>query len=214
MNEGYQVHNNFYKMSILLSEITTDELAAELALRTDLLEADGLLRPHLFQLRAKLGAITCTDGIPVRKTNDVIEGGLIRRNIGKYHGKLCIIGGVVALGETLDGALRRHFRADIGKEIIFLDPRGAAYPIAVYQYYDHGSSDDFLPEPTKHAVALTYLVSISDNDFVFGSSKYGQEALAFEWYSAESCPPAEEFGYDMKNVFLQCLTQVTHLFPK
>lgn len=195
-----------------LSEINTIELVKELALRTDLLHANGLLPPELFQLRAKLGAIVCTDGVPVRMHEGMLQGGLIRRNTGEYRGKLCIIGGIVALGETLDAALRRHFQTDIGKDITFLDPLGVKRPHGVYQYYGERDKQAFLPEPTKHAVALTYLVSIGDDNFTFGSSDYGQEASAFEWHSANVCPPAEEFGYQTQKVFLECMNEAVKLF--
>lgn len=194
------------------SQIPTEELARELIRRADLVQPNGLLSPDIFTLRARIGPIICTDGIPVRMHEGILQGGLIRRNTGEYRGKLCIIGGTVALGETLDAALRRHFQTDIGKEITFLDPLGITRPIGVYQYYGEGDAKAFLPEPTKHAIALTYLVSIEDGNFIFGSSRYGQEASAFEWYSAESCPTAEEFGYQMRNVFLECLSEAIKLF--
>lgn len=191
------------------SQIPTEELARELIRRADLVQPNGLLSPDVFSLRAKLGPIICTDGIPVRMHEGILQGGLIRRNTGAYRGKLCIIGGTVALGETLDAALRRHFQTDIGKNFIFLDPLGIKRPHAVYQYYGEGHTEPFLPEPTKHAIALTYLVSIEDGNFIFGSSEYGQEASAFEWHSAESCPAAKEFGYQMRNVFLECISGAT-----
>ena len=199
-------------MKINFSQITTQELAQELINRTDLVQPNGLLSPDVFTLRAKLGPIICTDGIPVRMHEGVLQGGLIRRNTGRYRGTLCNIGGTIGLGETIDAALRRHFHTDIGKNITFLDPLGVTQPIGVYQYYGEGLTKPFLPEPTKHAVALTYLVSIEDGNFIFGSSEYGQEASAFEWHSAPLCPTAEEFGYQMREVFLECLNQATKFF--
>ncbi|MDZ4286120.1 MAG: hypothetical protein U1A23_04270, partial [Candidatus Sungbacteria bacterium] len=130
-------------MKIDLSPIATKELIQELNRRTTLMQSNGLLSPDAFRLRAKLGAIVCTDGVPIRMHEGVLQAGLIRRNTGDYQGKLCLIGGVVALGETLDTALRRHFRTDIGKEISFLDSRGACCPCAAYQYYGDGRSNDF-----------------------------------------------------------------------
>lgn len=193
------------------SQISTEELAQELIRRADIVQSNGLLSPDVFSLRAKLGPIICTDGIPVRMHEGVLQGGLIRRNTGEYRGTLCIIGGTVALGETVDAALRRHFQTDIGKEISFLDPAGVKRPHAIYQYYGKEGTKAFLPEPTKHAIALTYLVSIPDGDFIFSSSEYGQEASAFEWHSAESCPADEEFGYQMREVFLECINKAAKL---
>lgn len=196
------------------SHIETQELAQELIRRADLVRPNGLLSPDIFTLRAKLGPIIITDGIPVRMHEGILQGGLIRRNTGEYRGTLCSIGGTVALGETIDAALRRHFQTDIGKNITFLDLLGVTRPIGIYQYYGEKPREPFLPEPTKHAVALTYLVSIEDGNFIFGSSAYGQEASAFEWHSAESCPPTEEFGYQMRKVFLECLATASPFLPK
>lgn len=222
-----------------LSQIPTERLAQELARRSDLRNDDGLLTPDIFRLRAKLGPIVCTDGIPMRQVNGVIEGGIIRRNTGPYRGTFSIIGGVIGYGETIENALRRHFRTDIGMEIEFLNPLGIASPAGIFQYHGPKSRrinspalpldikprgkggeinehPPFLPEPTKHAVALTYLVTIPESAKpVFGSSPFGQEASEFVWHSLETCPPEQEFGYGTHNVFLECMSEAAKLLnPK
>ena len=201
-----------------LSQIPTKRLAEELAQRLDLRKNDEFLEPDIFKLRTELGPIICTDGIPVRQISGRVEGGIIRRNTGHYRGKFSIIGGVIAYGETIENALRRHFRTDIGMEIGFLDILDIRHPVGIFQYHGLKSQrinehPPFLPEPTKHAVALTYLVTIPENrEPIFGSSAYGQEASEFVWHSLETCPPEQEFGYGTHSVFRECLEHAEKLF--
>ncbi|MDP3771771.1 MAG: DUF4916 domain-containing protein [bacterium] len=201
-----------------LKNIPTDALARELATRTDLRYQDGLLAPELFHLRTELGAIACTDAVPVRLRDGIIEGAVIRRGIGEYAGKFAIIGGVIAHGESIEQALRRHFRTDLGVEINWLDPEGWRHPILAVQYkqFDraNGMDKDFNHETSKHAVVFTYLVTIASETIRFGTTRYGQEATEIQWFSTTTCPPEDEFGYDTHRTFLACLTEAEKVLNK
>lgn len=198
--------------------ISTKDLARELATRTDLRCPDGLLPSELFNLRTELGAIACTDAIPVRLRDGIVEGAVIRRGIGEYAGKFAIIGGAIAHGESIEQALRRHFRTDLGAEINWLNSEGWRHPIFAVQYkqFDRstGMDKDFNHETSKHAVVLTYLVTLASETVRFGSTRYGQEATDIQWFSTATCPPEDEFGYDTRRTFLACLAEAEKIFNK
>lgn len=196
----------------MLSSVSTRALAEELAGRTDLdtlLREDGLLPGTIWPLRKSLGVIACTDSFAVRKTCKGLEGGVIRRGTGPYAGKFALIGGVVAFGETIEDAIRRHWRTDLGVEIVL--PFGWRTPIEIAQYAPqvHGvNRPEFGDEPTKHAVASTHLVEIVGGDSAviqYGENDGGQEARELCWFSLENIPANEEWGYDMGSVFRRCM---------
>ncbi len=201
-----------------LKNIPTEALARELAGRTDLRSPDGLLTPDVFHLRTEIGAIPCTDAVPIRLRDGIIEGAVIRRGIGAYTGKFAVIGGVIAYGESIEQALRRHFRTDLGVEISWLDPEGWHRPMLTVQYkkFDRsaGMDQDFNHETSKHAVALTYLVTLASEIVRFGTTRYGQEATEMQWFSTVTCPPEDEFGYDTRRTFLTCLAEAEKILKK
>lgn len=194
-----------------LSRVATKELVRELLHRPDLRRLDGLLEPEIFSLRENLGAIPCVDGIPIRRREGILEGAVIRRGTGAYKGKYAFVGGVIAYGESVEAALRRHFRDDLGIAINFLDQQTWHRPARVVQYAPYVASGtvprDFHHEPTRHAVALTYLVMLESEDIRFGTTAYGQEAEELVWFSTATCPSPEDFGYLLRDVFLDCLAE-------
>lgn len=195
--------------------MATEELVRELLHRPDLRKPDGLLEPEFFELREALGAIPCADGIPVRRRNGIVEGAVIRRGTGAYKGKYAFVGGVIAYGESVETALRRHFYDDLGVAINFLDLQTWHRPVRVVQYAPYDSSGnvprDFLHDPTRHAVALTYLVTLGGEDVRFGATAYGQEAEELRWFSTAACPAPEDFGYLLHGLFLDCLAEAESL---
>lgn len=201
-----------------IDTVSTLELARVLAVRPDLetlLREDGLLPKAIWSLRKSLGVVACADSFAVRRKDGVWEGGVIRRGTGPYAGKLALIGGVVALGETVEEALRRHWRTDLGVEITL--PIGWRTPLEIAQYAPkvNGSNrPDFGDEPTKHALASTHLVEIVGGDSArlhFGENDGGQEACDLCWFSLENIPAYEEWGYDMGPVFRRCMALVPRL---
>lgn len=195
-------------LMIDLSALSDEELAGELC-RRDISVLRKFLPRELFQLRAKLGCITTTDGLAVRRYGQYVQGGLIRRNTGPYTGKWAFVGGCIFYGETVEEALRRHFRADMGVEISPVENDGWELPL-VRQYFPPDSNGilpaGFLPEPAKHAVSLTYLVQITNGDMLFGTTQHGgQEAADFQWFSLEDCPPDSRFAYGMGDTFRKLL---------
>lgn len=198
-----------------LSRIATKEIVRELLHRPDLRKPDGLLEPELFKLREALGAIPCVDAIPVRRRNGVVEGAVIRRGTGEYKRRLALVGGVIAYGESVEAALRRHFHDDLGLAISFPEGQTWHRPVRVVQYAPYDTSgnvlDGFRHDPTRHAVALTYLVTLESEEVRLGTTIYGQEAEEMLWFSRESCPVPEDFGYLLRDVFLDCLAEAERL---
>ncbi len=200
-----------------IEQYSTEELVVELLEReSELVKSDGLLSPSSYKLRNILGTITCVDGIPCRVTQDSgkpkrIEILCITRNTGPEKGKFGMIGGVVAKGEQLEQALRRHFRADLGCEIDLLHNGD---PIGVGEYRNpsiNEPSGNFLPDPTKsHAVAIVYLVQIRDDrDFHHGETAHGgQEVRETHWFSCDNLPPIERFAYSQGLMFKKCLERM------
>lgn len=195
-----------------LKNISTKDLVATLLERKiELVRSDGMLDGYIWPLRTALGAIACVDGVAIRRIGDIVEGGVIRRVTGRFPNKLALIGGVVGLYESIDTAMKRHWRTDLGLEIKL--PLGWQRPVCMRQYapqVDSQNRMDFCHDPGKHSYASTHLVKIVSDprSVTLGATEYGgQEAASFHWYSKETCPPAEEWSYDMHESFLFCLEQ-------
>jgi hypothetical protein len=176
---------------IRIKDASTLTLATELASRKDLAEKlvrkDGLVNPNLWPLRSALGAISCVD----------------------------VVGGVVALYESMADAMRRHFKTDLNLEIEF--PLGPDRPVCMRQYAPQVNGEnrkDFCHDPGKHSYAPTHIVRIvgDGSNIRFGEKIGGQEAMGFEWHTAHSCPPESEWGYNMHGTFLVVLEEACHLW--
>lgn len=196
---------------------STEALAQELAQRPDLFDEGGFLKSQeLFRLRCKLGAVVCVDSIPVRQRNGVVEAMAVWRKTGPYAGKLCLVGGIVKKGMSLEESVREHFRTDLGADIDFLTPWDR--PVTMHQDMPPGTggilNKDFSPDPTKdHNVTPVYLVTFRDSCFVFGDSRHGgQEVENIQWFSLETMPSPEKFGYGHDLVFLKGLLYAQKIF--
>lgn len=191
-----------------LKKFTTDELALELSSRKDL-ETQGEFSDAMYRLYVELGIVTCVDGIAIRKRDGAIEALAIRRNTGPFKGKLCSVGGRIRFEESLEHALRRHFKTDLGTEIELLSPWDD--PTAVHQFMRPRADGTVLPEftsePTRrHTITVVYVVRLQGDNFTFGSSVHGgQEAEGAEWFSLKTMPPGDEFGYGQDVYFRKCL---------
>jgi len=192
----------------LLAGLTTDDLVAQLATR-DLVRSDGLVIPSIWSLRTKLGAIPCVDGIPVEIDNDGnVRGLVIRRRTGKFPNKLALVGGVVALNESIESAMFRHFKADLNIDIAL--PLGWDHPVCMRQYAPQIEGEnlkDFCHDPGKHSYASTHLVEIvgDKTKIRFGEKIGGTEAMDVEWHNAHSCPHDDQWSYNMRSTFLEVL---------
>lgn len=202
-----------------LKDASTLELAQELAKRADLemlVNKDGLVNPDIWNLRSKLGAVGCVDGVAIRRNGNTAEGGVIRRGTSKFAGKLALVGGVIARYESIEDAMKRHWRADLGFEIDL--PLGWDCPVCMRQYAPQVNGEnrpEFCHDPGKHSYASTHLVVITNGDGAkFGTKIGGQEATDFLWFTAENCPPEEEWAYNMRDTFLEVLAAGQYFFNR
>ena len=201
-----------------LSKFSTEELAAELVLRKDLVKENGLVSPPVYELRKRFPICT-VDSLAVRKRDDgKTEVMAIVRNTGPYKGRWCSVGGTVGLNESVEKALMRHWRDDLGltvKIVTFPGIDGSwQHPFCLNQHrpptpatIDGVSSDDFYPEPTKHSIAPFYAVEITGGTITFGSTAYGQEASDIAWFCLEDLSEPETFAYGFHKSYHDYLTK-------
>jgi ADP-ribose pyrophosphatase YjhB (NUDIX family) len=212
VHSGYVAEDEHRKT---LAGISTAELAQALATRPDLAEvcvrSDGMLDSVFWPLRPALGAIACVDGVAVRFNGKklAVEGGIIRRKTGKFPNKLALVGGVVGKNESIENALRRHFKTDLGLDIDF--PLDWDHPVCMRQYapqVDGINRYQFCWDPGKHSYASTHAVVVTSDPkkIALGSTDYGgQEAGGVEWYRPDNCPDESEWSYNMRGTFLEVL---------
>ena len=198
-----------------LSNVSTEELITELLNRKDLVKDDGLLLPAPWELRKALGYILCVDSMAVRYNQERNEKEvlLIQRNTGPYPGKWCAVGGTIAKGESIEVALRRHWRTELGCE---LKPFNFKKPFWYHQHCppkeDGSIALDFCPEPSKESMAPFYEVEILNQPTKYGATEHGgQEARGYFWFTLKNLPAAEEFAYGFHEVAFAVLQSVREL---
>lgn len=136
--------------------------------------------------------IICVDIIPVKQVNKVCKIGLIIRATGNEAGKLAILGGRIALNETIPEAISRHLLKDLDiHNFDFYQSNNTQKPFYVQQYFiGSESKKPYGFDPTKHAIALTYLVTINEEP------SPRDEASAFSWIDRNQIPTKPAFNQD------------------
>lgn len=115
----------------------------------------------------------------------------LRRTTGAYPGKLCLVGGTVAKGESLGEALKRHFREDFGVDITVPD-----VPTLISQYHKGEPDEQWMQDPAKeHNIAPVYLVPF------FNGVLFNTSMGSVEWFTEELMPLDEEFGYTNERLY-------------
>jgi ADP-ribose pyrophosphatase YjhB (NUDIX family) len=137
--------------------------------------------------------------VPFREVDARREVGLIRRTDadGSKVG-WSLVGGRVLLRESLDEAVRRHVASTLGGTVQ-VGPVDTARPLHAAEYSPDGRFGR--TDPSKHAVAMTYLVQIT------GVVSPGGEALDFRWFGADEIPPEEDFAYTHGEVLTAVLAR-------
>jgi ADP-ribose pyrophosphatase YjhB (NUDIX family) len=198
-----------------LEAVPTSGLLIEVLRRKhDLLDNEGFLSPEAFKLADFLGTRVCVDGVPARLNEEgEVELMAIERNTGPYAGQLALVGGGVGrvrendswAPESLEQALRRHFRVDLGLDIEPLSSwQQPAYIAQDMRPVDGALEQSFTPnDNSRHLVAARYLVKIVGKENpVFGTTTLGgQEAAAIAWFSEAAMPPPDAFGYGHRETF-------------
>ena len=196
----------FFNRKKTLRNCSLSELALELRRRNDLVKPNGLLVKEVWELRTALGAISCVDSFGVSPDGKNIF--LIKRNTGHFAGKWCLVGGSVALNESLEDAVKRHWQADLGCQVSIPDWKK---PIGAHQHMprlpDGSMKKDFLEEPTKHSTGFLYAVTLLGEPQGFGSKEGGQEASEYGWFTLETLPSRDDFAYDFYDICDAFLTE-------
>lgn len=162
--------------------------------------ANSYLSDEDYKLVTNAVPIICVDILPVRKDeNGQWNIGVILRATGSQAGKLTILGGRIYHGEFIEEAIERHLNTDLNvTSFEYLDKISDDKPFLVQQYTHTESSDSDRHgfDPTKHALALTYLVKINEEP------KPVNEASEFHWVSDID---QKEFGFNQQVVVKRAL---------
>jgi ADP-ribose pyrophosphatase YjhB (NUDIX family) len=181
-----------------LSNLTDEQLAAELR-RRGLFDEKGLIKLPVYQIGVETLPIVCVDVIPVKEVEGKNWIGVIRRATGPEAGKLALVGGRVWKDLSIPKAVGYHLKNDLNiTEWKFQEGNSEEHPFYVQQYFQRSNSEDkYGYDPTKHAVAMVYLVEIS------GEPAPRNEADIFIWVSENEMPKltAYNHGLVMKQAF-------------
>ncbi|MEI6863774.1 MAG: DUF4916 domain-containing protein [Candidatus Adlerbacteria bacterium] len=200
-----------------LKEKSTEELAQELLDRTDLLTSEGvIISKALYTLIERIVPIMCVDMVPVRRNRSgELEAMAIVRNTGKLAGKLCSVGGRINRRpeshppESIEDALRRHARTDLGCEIKLLVD--SERPVILGQFAPREKEENwihskvFLPESTKHAISSYFPVELIGEVHLGETLHGGQEARDIQWFTLADMPAPEKFIFGVDLRFKACL---------
>ncbi len=186
-----------------LSHVSDEDLVLAVLGR---IPKNGFFPPAIWDLITRIMPIPCVDGIAYRfRLDGKPEVLAILRNTSEAAGLWCVVGGRVKGGqslekETIKGALERHFKRDLGVDIV-LD-RGWRRPFLVGQVASL-ATDEFGLELAKHAIALRFLVRlVGTENFVFGEGDGGREVRAANWFTKETFPWGQ-CGYDHELFFVE-----------
>lgn len=177
----------------------SDEALTEELVKRGLFEGPGFIKEKIYQLGAMTLPIICVDLIPVKKEEKEFMIGVIRRATGPEAGQLAVTGGRIKKDQTVLAAIEGHLIKDLSIERWHFWPGNTEErPFYVQQYLhqNHGRAS-YGFDPTKHAVALTYLIEIE------GAPRPKNEANRFLWITQKEIPPktAYDHGKVMKQAF-------------
>lgn len=182
----------------ILSEFTDEQLAIELV-RRGLFDENGLVKFPVYEMGVKILPILCVDVIPIKRESDIYKIGVISRASGPEAGKVAVIGGRVRKDLKVAEAIGLHLKNDLAIDMWkFYQDNNEKRPFYVQQYLQKSNStDEFGYDPTKHAVALNYIIEIE------GNPKPKNEANNFVWITENEIPEVTAYnhGIVMKQVF-------------
>ncbi len=198
--------------SLLARQVSTPVLLREAMQRPDLMQLNGYITGASWDMADRLVPRFCVDGAPFRMNDDgEVEAMAIVRNTGRFAGKLCLVGGGVGqvkdeatdrwVPQSVEEALRDHFRTDLGREITLIS---GSWHRPDYLAQDMRPDENGNVRPgfqanygSRHLLANRWAVEFTDDGpFVFGATTVGgQEVAGVEWFTRDQMPPDEAFGY-------------------
>ena len=148
----------------------------------------GTLPRPVYWLARRLLPIPCVDVLAYRDVGSGPEVGLIRR-VGADRRTVgwALVGGRVMRGESLEAAIVRHLVSTLG-DAIEIGRVDTSRPLHAAEYAPDGRPGGRI-DPSKHAVALSYVVEIGGPVSPMG------EAVDFEWFPAGALPELKSFAY-------------------
>lgn len=207
--EALSLHSLYRRKFVDLTTIPTRDLLGALLYRTDIIDERGMtVHPAGYQLLTSMNTLPCTDIVGVRLNKGIVEGCLTIREAGYYSGHFTMIGGRVPYGMHFEDSLRNHIREDLGVEIQILS--GINRPDYVWPYTRiHARNSKYWGhDPSKFAIGLTYLATFDWTVVSFREKSHsGPEARALHWFSLNTLPTEEKFGYGHYTPFTECLNK-------
>ena len=202
-----QVNEKFKGFS--LQEII-EELAARIEGGASIVNDDGLVDKYGYMIRRHIGPIVSTDMILYE---DSPEGkrkvyGIIR-NTDEFTGKVCAIGGGIALYRSFAETIARHLKETLGISLgdYTVD---STHPMVANQFRP-GGGGDFRPDAKKHSVGLAYPVKLTNgmpSRVEICENSFGiKEAGGIVCYTQENFPVGqpELFAYGFYEFFHEVL---------
>ncbi len=160
----------------------------------------GYLTDEDYKLVTNSVPIICVDILPVMQDEmGAWKVGVIKRATGSQVGKLTILGGRIFHSETVGESIHRHLRTDLQiGSFAYCEGISEDAPFMVQQYFqkDSSDSDTYGFDPTKHALALTYLIEIKE------TPNPVNEASEFQWIDSIS---EKVFGFNQQLVVVRAL---------
>jgi ADP-ribose pyrophosphatase YjhB (NUDIX family) len=175
-----------YVIIVFMSEIESS-ITADLV-NHGLEDETGRLHKPVYDLVVSSVPILCVDVFPVNISTTEPSIGVIERATGPEKNKLALIGGRVLKHETIARAIGRHlFDAFESDEFSFYPGNDEGTPFYVAQYA-HASTSEGLYDPTKHSIALNFLIEINEPEVV------QNEASDFLWISKDQIPSTSSYN--------------------
>ncbi len=157
--------------------------------------SDGHLDDETYALVQGSVPIATVDVLCVFIDRDVDQLLLIQRADGHGNpGLINLIGGRIRLGESLEGAAMRHVRETIGERVgVAARDWGRPEWVAVYPHAESGPGPF---DPRQQSISPSFVISCVGEPVVVP----GGEATGLAWFSPETLPPAERFGFGQGDV--------------
>jgi ADP-ribose pyrophosphatase YjhB (NUDIX family) len=146
--------------------------------------------------------VVCVDVLPIcyAPTGQIEAAGLILRYTPDGASRWCLVGGRIQFGESVPAAVTRHMHDTLGVAVQF-DISQWRQPLYVAQYFPAPHAE-FLSDPRKHAVSLTYALEVA------GIANPRNEALDFRWFPLDKFPQSSDFGFSQDRVVAECLDRL------
>lgn len=149
------------------------------------------LARSVFDLVVDSVPIVCVDFLPVSNSWPEPRLGIITRATGPEAGKTALLGGRIQKDETISEAIGRHLFESLGEERFAYYPGNSEdRPFYVAQYA-HAQESVGGYDPTKHSIALTYLIRIANNQ----PEVVRDEASDFRWIGFDEIPDKSAYNH-------------------